>query len=66
MGWAGMRLFKRRRWKLTARVTTEDGGFEQTYTSDDGLSSPEFARGFVCGAAWAKGVTPDMVRIELI
>lgn len=61
-----MRLFKRRAkaWRLIARVTTEEGGYEQVYDGADGISSPEFAAGFLCGSAWARGIEPEMITIQ--
>ena len=51
-------------WKLTASVVTDDGAWTETY-SDTEVRSPEFARGFVCGAAWAHGIPADLVQFKL-
>lgn len=52
-------------WTLKARVMVDDGVWEQAYSSEDGLSSPDFVRGFVCGAAWRQGIPQDLISFEL-
>jgi hypothetical protein len=36
-------------WTLTVTAITQDGVEKRAFSSDDGLSSPEFTRGFICG-----------------
>lgn len=52
-------------WTLTATAVTDDGVWGRTYSSANGLESPDFCRGFICGLACAFGLDPGQLSFEL-
>ncbi|BCO56072.1 hypothetical protein MINTM005_13160 [Mycobacterium intracellulare] len=53
---------------LSAKYEPKDGGegWTNIYSSEDGLSSPDFTKGFICGwACCCDGADPDEITFDL-
>jgi len=51
-------------WELLVVVQYEDEVFSEVYTSEN-LSSPEFARGYICGFLASEGIEPEQIGFKL-